>query len=103
MTCTGLFVLSKPGHPPLNPNCPRKGSGSAVERVSVRIGGRTGGKNYSAARVLAYALANPEAHTWAGMGPHEVHHADGDTLNNRVGNLAILTPEEHRVAHARGA
>jgi len=30
---------------------------------------------------------------------YEIHHIDGDKTNNRMDNLAILTPEEHDDAH----
>lgn len=30
---------------------------------------------------------------------YEVHHIDGDKTNNRMENLAVLTPEEHDKAH----
>lgn len=32
---------------------------------------------------------------------YEVHHIDGDKTNNRMNNLAILTPEEHDEAHEK--
>ncbi|MFH0712031.1 MAG: HNH endonuclease [archaeon] len=32
-------------------------------------------------------------------GAYEVHHIDGDRDNNRMDNLAVLTPEEHDKAH----
>ncbi|MBS3078917.1 HNH endonuclease [Candidatus Pacearchaeota archaeon] len=30
---------------------------------------------------------------------YEIHHIDGDKNNNRMDNLAVLTPEEHDKAH----
>lgn len=30
---------------------------------------------------------------------HHVHHHDGDPSNNRLGNLRLLTPAEHRAVH----
>ena len=32
----------------------------------------------------------------------QVHHIDGDTLNNRLDNLKIVTLQTHRVEHAKG-
>jgi hypothetical protein len=33
---------------------------------------------------------------------HQVHHRDGNPLNNQRANLECLTPEEHATRHPRG-
>ena len=49
---------------------------------------------------VPYARWLWEQHFGPIEGDGEVHHINGDRLDDRISNLALLSPEEHKRAHA---